>query len=118
MVPMANPLVESPIPLAGSGFVAKRNGNFQPGEFKRLCNLEITPEGVIVNRRNMNHVTGSNSGSYAEAMANPQRFIGSMGEYSIVGLGELQVMVGSSTFQYLWDLTALGPAGAFYDQPS
>lgn len=112
MVPMANPLVEGMVPLEGIGFVPKKNGNFLPGEYKRLCNAEISPEGGVVNRRNMNSVFGETADSYAEAMSNPQRFIGSMGEYSIVGLGEYQVMVGSSTFQYLWDLTALGPAGA------
>lgn len=106
MVLMANPLIEGPIPLGGAGFIAKENGNFQPGEYKRLNNLEIDSSGFLINRRNVYNVNGENTGAAVDSITNPQRFMGSMGEYSLISTGEDQYLVGESTFLPLWSLSA------------
>jgi hypothetical protein len=107
---MANSLIEGPIPLTGPGFVAKENGNFQPGEFKRLNNVEVDRSGVIVNRRNVYSVHGENTGAAVTPITNPQRFIGNMGEYTIITNGTDQYIVGAGTVVTGWN-TFSGPAG-------
>lgn len=111
MVLMANSLVEGPIPLAGAGFVAKPNGDFQPGEYKRLCNAEIDPSGIIKNRRNVYSVHGESSGTAVDPIVNPQRFMGSMGEYSFLTDGVDQYIVGNGTSVKGWNVFS-GPTVA------
>ena len=111
---MGNPIIEAPIPLAGNGFIAKRNGNFQPGEYKRLNNAEINADGYLVNRRNVYNVNGENTGSAVTPLVNPQRFIGNMDKYSIISCGRTQYLVGDSTFLQLWSLPA--DSGSSYSQ--
>jgi hypothetical protein len=113
MVPMGNPLIEGPIPLSGAGFIAKENGNFQPGEYKRLSNVEIKPEGILANRRNVYSVHGENTGVDVNPIVNPHHFMGNMREYSLLAQGENQYIVGDSTFLPLWTLAdGFGPVGA------
>lgn len=112
MVLMGNSIIEGPIPLGGSGFIAKENGNFLPGEYKRLSNLEIDSSGFLINRRNVYSVHGENTGAAVVPIQNPQRFLGNMGSYSIISKGDTQFIAGESTFLELWRLSeGGGPAG-------
>lgn len=113
---MANSIIEGPIPLAGPGFIAKENGNFQPGEYKRLNNLELDESGVLVNRRNIYNVNGENTGSAVNSITNPQRFMGNIGRFALISTGPNQHLAGDSTFLPLWSCAASGgptPAPSF-----
>lgn len=54
---MVNRLEEVVIPLAGSGVKLRPHGKYQPGEYEILDNLDITPEGTLVNRRGFSFAT-------------------------------------------------------------
>ena len=49
---MVNTNIQGPVPLSGRGFIARRHGDYQPGEFKQLNNCYIDEKGSIQNRNN------------------------------------------------------------------
>lgn len=108
---MSNVLNESPIQLGGSGFVAKKNGNFLPGEYKKLCNMEIDNDGALVNRRNIYSVYGKETGGAGDMVAGYHRFLGHMGEYTLYCDKTFQYLIGESTYQRLWYVLPFGPVG-------
>lgn len=105
---MANSVVESPVPLAGAGFLAKPRGHFNPGEYKRLNNIEIDRDGYLVNRRNIYSVHGDNAGQAVTPLDNIQTFLGNMGPYTLLTNGTNQYMVGKGSFTTLWNTFAAG----------
>lgn len=48
---MVNTNVQSPVVLAGPGLRYKDFGNYGPGEYRELSNVEVTPQGTLRTRR-------------------------------------------------------------------
>lgn len=102
---MVNKSVITGVPLGGRGFVKRQQGKFQPGEYKRLTNMEITPEGALVSRApvlgydgaadNSNLVGGVNDVTHPPIL-NPDGFLGHVGPYVIFN-GSDQVYAVNST---------------------
>lgn len=98
---MANTNIQGAVPLTGTGFVAKRNGNYERGEFKRLVNAEIDDE-VIRNRRSI--VATGNS---AFSVADPFPIIGYNDDYVIVASATQQHAISINGHTALWAPTSL-----------
>lgn len=106
---MANTNIQGVVPLLGSGFVAKRNGNYERGEFKRLVNAEIDGD-VIRNRRSI-----VATGPSAFSMVNPFPIIGYNDDYVIVASASQQYAVSRNGHTLLWAPTSLPvPAGGYH----
>jgi hypothetical protein len=96
---MTNVQVPSPIPLAGRGFVAKLQGNYQPGEYRRLSNAIISDEGFIRNRRNMYTPQHAN---YAQ-IDNPKPILGHIDSFTLIANSSTQhKAIDHSTVIDLW----------------
>lgn len=69
-----------PVPLAGPGLVNKSSINYGPGEYSKLTNLVITPEGSIKKRRPVIGLHGSAFNTVA-----PDKVVGVLGSDVLVG---------------------------------
>lgn len=110
---MTNTNIQGAVQLNGPGFVARRKGNFKPGEYMRLVNAELDRDGAVVNRRNIVNVGG---------LANATSF-GSC--FPIIGTHDDGIIVASATVHRylppntapvtLWAPTALPvPVGGWH----
>jgi len=110
---MVNPLQQSEIVLAGRGFSPRSQGNYAPGEYRRLTNVEVTREGALRNRRAVRSVTrpytwddvptsvtynsygtgtwdaavGSANFTVAKPIRNPGIFLGHLNEWAVFTTG-------------------------------
>jgi hypothetical protein len=48
-----NPVEETPIQLPGRGFCFKPSGNYRPGEYAALDNVDISSDGTLIGRRGL-----------------------------------------------------------------
>lgn len=111
---MANTNIQGVINLNGPGFVAKKDGNYRPGEFKRLHNAELW-DGVVRQRRNI-HATGEYLGISA-SISNPEHFIGNLGSTSLVVSKTEQRAISWDSDFTLWSPTSLpvdASSGSFH----
>lgn len=116
---MVNTNIQGLIPLSENprGFIAKRHGNFQPGEYKRLSEAEISFDGSIRSRRSVKSCYGITPGSSAISMTNSFGFVGSMNSYSILVNSTVQRAVGPGVTATMWAPTLLptpAPSGSFH----
>ena len=65
---MVNQSETTPIPLEGRGFKALDTGDYKPGEYRQLSNVEIL-EGRLVGRRDIRSCTASKSSGSTETDA-------------------------------------------------
>lgn len=42
--------IQGPVELAGAGYTYRPNDKYEPGEYRRLLNMDITNDGTVVNR--------------------------------------------------------------------
>lgn len=91
--------VQGPIPLEGEGFVARQYGHYQPGQYKRLSNMEYKND-VLTARRNVKALGGN-----GVSIWNHNCFMGSLGEYSL-----LNTAILPEGFSYHYAVSANGPA--------
>lgn len=113
---MVNPLQETPVQLAGRGVVHRPFGKFQPGEYEVLDNLEITPDGTIINRRGFSFSVQEVAGSF---YSNATRFIGSYGPYPIISDYSNNLYLtynNGSTIEYLPGTTTKKIGITYFDQ--
>ena len=99
---MVSEYVQGPVNLLGEGFVARQYGNYQPGQFKRLSNMEIKND-VLTSRRNVQSVNPNNYSNYEY-----NKFLGSMGLYTLYN-NALMLNDFCST------QVAVGPDGSSYE---
>lgn len=71
---MSNLLESSPVPLGGLGLVNKVSGNYGPGEYSKLTNVFITPEGTLRKRK---PVLGLITDAFDTK--SPDKFVGNIG---------------------------------------
>lgn len=108
---MTNVQVPSPIPLAGRGFIAKLQGNYQPGEYRRLSNAVISDDGAIKNRRNMYTPKHAN---YAE-LVDPHPIVGHIESFTIVTSATQHKAVDHNNVINLWEPSSLPlPVGGWH----
>jgi hypothetical protein len=98
------------VTLQGQGFVAKPTGSFQPGEYKRMSNIELDSDGFLKNRRNIYSTYGQDVGATITPIVNSNKLIGSLGEYTVVTAPFKQYMVNKGTFNEIWNSPTV-PAG-------
>lgn len=102
---MVNPNIQGVVPIDGVGYIAKLKRNYQPGEYRRLSNVELK-NGIIKNRTNIKAVVAA--GSTATPITNPFPFIGFIGQKIIIASKTEQFMTdGSSNYVALWSPTNL-----------
>ncbi len=107
---MVNNNIQGAIPLEGVGFKAKLKGNYQPGEYKALKNVEIV-DGILQNRRNITATYDVDA--TATGVDNPMGIIGFFNDYVIVVSKTQQLARASGANHTMWLPTALPvPAGA------
>ncbi len=75
--------IEAKIPLVGDGLVIRPYGGFEPGQYKRLVNMELDKGGSLVPRFGF-YNAGQND---VNALNEPRRFIGSIYDKVIVHQG-------------------------------
>lgn len=95
---MSNRTIQGPVVLEGKGFVAKKNGDYKGGEFKRLTNIELS-DGVLTSRApiispNYSGPPDSANGIYTNN--NTLKFLGFHGEWSIYANLQDQFAVNSA----------------------
>jgi hypothetical protein len=106
---MVNTNIQAPIPIEGTGYIAKRKNNYERGEYKHLTNAEIALDGVLKTRRNIKATQGEWS------MTNPFGFIGYIQNYSIIASATEQRATSKALDVLLWAPTALPvPAGGWH----
>lgn len=113
---MVNQNIQGVIPIEGQGFVSRRHGDFKPGEFKRLTNVELH-EGAIKNRRNIKSVAGSAAGIAVAPVVNPFGFIGKLRDYTLMVNETKQYAINQNSQIELWAPTQLptpAEAGSFH----
>src|SRR5688500_10414768 len=98
---MVNSNIQGAIPLEGPGFVARRNGYFQSGEYKRLSNVELRG-GLVKNRRNVRSPYGVAVGSTVDPIENAHGFVGHLANYSIITSKTEQVAVSGDARVAMW----------------
>lgn len=114
---MVNTNIQGPVPLEGAGFIARRNGNFQPGEFKRLTNVELWGN-QLVGRRPVKSIAGDASQTVAFPVDNAFGFLGNFGKYAIIASSDYQFAIAAGEQIAMWDpnfnLPVPAPAGSFH----
>lgn len=101
---MVNAGNQTAIALFGAGFKPRRNGEYLPGEFRRLTNVEAL-EDRLRNRRSIRSVGGIGPG-------NNFGFIGTMGQYAISANATVQHASGPDGIEVLWAPTSLSVPAA------
>ncbi len=97
----------TPVPLGPKGFVSRPRGDFQPGEYKNLSNVELLGE-KLVGRRNMKMPNYNETGEYVQR--NGMRHIGFWQDWSIYS-DDLKVVAYSTSGEVslVSDITDLLP---------
>jgi len=113
---MVNNNIQGVIPIAGKGFTVKRNGDYLPGEFKRLSNVEIE-DGILKNRRSIQSSHGKSTDVVITQQDNPFGFIGSLKQYSILVNETKQTAFNTASPVEMWAptlLTTPAETGSFH----
>ena len=102
---MVNQIQATPILIEGRGFKALDTGNYKPGEFRQLQNVEIL-DGRLVGRRDIyscyQEVDSISPLSYSED-ANNLGVIGHFNKWSIVAGRGFQKAISTSGVAHMWN---------------
>lgn len=113
---MVNNNIQGAIPLAGKGHSFKKFGDYEPGEFFRLVNAEITNEGRIVGRRPV-EAMGDN-GTTDGVITSYKRLLGTTDTYTLIcnATEQKALTAGLNTTEDLWPPTDLPvPVGGWHN---
>lgn len=99
---MVNTNIQAKIVLEGAGLRHKDYGNYKPGEYRQLSNVELGADGVLRTRRSIvQPVQG------ADSYSNALRFVGSVDNFSWAATSTALIPVGEYAY-----------SGALPDSPS
>lgn len=112
---MVNALIQGPIQLGGAGYAAKLKRNYQPGEYRRLSNVELV-DNAIVSRRNISAC--NNPGTTLNPLTNSFPFVGFLGDHTVVASAtEQRTTNGLNGYETTWAPTSLpvdAAAGSYH----
>lgn len=112
---MVNTNIQGIVPIDGPGFVAKDKGNYLPGEYRVLQDVEVI-DGVIKPRRSI-AALGWMDEVDVTPMTNTHGIVGFIDEFAIITSATAHQAVAPSGVHNLWSPTSLtknATAGSFH----
>lgn len=108
---MVQQVQDHPINFEGRGFTVQNSGDYRPGEFKRLHNMELL-DGRITGRRD---IFGLAPNSNALTESTKAKFIGSFNDFAVYSGPNCQYAVNfDGTMEPMWNPNLLGSSSANY----